>query len=316
MPTHIMGVTAVVTTSTVVLTSRFDTRERMAAFLVMLREGLEAALIVAILLAYVKRREGSRESRWIWVGTALAAVLSLAAGIVIFATIGSLDDRAEEIAEGVVAMVAAGLLTWMIFWMGSQARHMRTMLESKADLAFATGGLVALAMVAFVAVLREGLESALFLISTTVGTDADWIQLLGGSLGLAAAIGIGYGIYRGGTRIDLRLLFRITGALIVLFAAGLVAKGIHGFQEAGILPVVVDPVWDLGVLQPDTNIVGRFASSLFAWRPDPSLLMVIGYLAYLIPVGSAFLSMTRPVAGPSRTQRAGMSTAGSDPDAR
>lgn len=279
----------------------------------MLREGLEAALIVGILLAYVARRQGGRESRWIWAGTASAAVLSVAAGIVIFNTIGSLDERSEEIAEGVVAFIAAGLLTWMIFWMGSQARYMRASLENRVDLAFASGSVAALAAIAFFAVLREGLESALFMISTTVGSDANGFQLLGGALGLAVAVGLGYLIYRGGTRIDIRLFFRVTGTLIVLFAAGLVAKGIHEFQGVGLLPVLADPILDLGVFDPDTNIVGRFGKSLFGWRPDPSLLMVVGYLAYLIPVGLKFLAMTSG-AGIDRSpdHEADLETAGSE----
>jgi high-affinity iron transporter len=258
----------------------------------MLREGLEAALIVGILLAYVNRRDGRREARWVWAETLSAAALSVLAGIAVYSTIGSLEDRAEEIAEGVVAFVAAGLLTWMVFWMGSQARHIKADLESKVEGAFATGSALTLAAIAFFAVLREGLESALFLISTTVGDEADGLQFLGGAIGLAVAVGIGYLIYRGGRRIDIRLFFRITGSLIILFAAGLVAKGIHEFQEVGLLPVVLDPVWNLGILDPDANVVGRFAQSLFGWRPDPSLLMVAGYFAYLIPIGAAFLRMT------------------------
>jgi high-affinity iron transporter len=265
----------------------------MAAFLVMLREGVEAALIVGILLAYVHRIGRTHEARWVWTGTISAALLSLLAGIVIFSTVGSLDERAEEIAEGVIAWVAAGLLTWMIFWMGSQARHIRKRLESEVDTALRSGGAGALAAIAFFAVLREGLESALFLISTTIGTDADGLQFIGGILGLAVAVSLGYLIYRGGTRIDIRAFFRVTGVLIILFAAGLVAKGIHEFQEVGLLPALVDPLWDLGVFDPDSSLIGQFGKSLFGWRPDPSLLMVIGYLAYLVPIGGAFLSMTK-----------------------
>jgi high-affinity iron transporter len=265
----------------------------MAAFLVMLREGVEAALIVGILLAYVHRLGRRRESQWVWAGAVSAAVLSAISGIVILSTIGSLDERAEELAEGAVAWVAAGLLTWMIFWMGSQARHIKGRLESEVDTALASGGGGALAAIAFFAVLREGLESALFLISTTVGVSADGFQFLGGLVGLAVAIVIGYLIYRGGTRVDIRLFFRVTGILIILFAAGLIAKGIHEFQEVDLLPVVVDPLWSLNILDPDTNLIGQFAKSLFGWRPDPSLLTVIGYLAYLVPIGAAFLSMTR-----------------------
>lgn len=265
----------------------------MAAFLVMLREGVEAALIVGILLAYMHRLGRRREAQWVWAGTMSAALLSVIAGIVVFSTIGSLGERAEEIAEGVVAWVAAGLLTWMIFWMGSQARHIRGRLEGEVDTALASGGGGGLAAIAFFAVLREGLESALFLISTTVGVEADGLQFAGGLLGLAVAVVIGYLIYRGGTRIDIRVFFRVTGVLIVLFAAGLVTKGIHEFQEVGLLPAVVDPLWNLTILDPDTNVIGQFATSLFGWRPDPSFLMVIGYLAYLVPIGGAFLSMTR-----------------------
>lgn len=270
----------------------------MAAFLVMLREGVEAALIVGILLAYVHRLGRRREAQWVWAGTISAALLSVIAGIVVFSTIGSLDERAEEIAEGMVAWVAAGLLTWMIFWMGSQARHLRARLEGEVDTALASGGAVGLAAIAFFAVLREGLESALFLISTTVGIEADGLQFLGGLLGLTVAVVIGYLIYRGGTRIDVRMFFRATGVLIVLFAAGLVAKGIHEFQEVGLLPVLIDPLWNLNILDPDVNILGQFAKSLFGWRPDPSLLMVVGYLAYLVPIGGAFLSMTKKSYGP------------------
>ena len=131
----------------------------MSAFLVMLREGLEAALIVGILLAYVSRTGRRQEAGWIWAGTLSAAALSVVAGVIIYATIGSLEERAEEIAEGVVAFVAAGFLTWMVFWMGSQARYLRGKLESKVDSAFATGSAVGLAAIAFFAVLREGLES-------------------------------------------------------------------------------------------------------------------------------------------------------------
>ena len=271
----------------------------MAAFLVMLREGLEAALIVGILLAYVNRLDGRRDARWIWGGTIAAALLSVIAGVVVFATIGSMEERAEEIAEGVIAFVAAGLLTWMVFWMGSQARHIKDRLERQVDVAFASGSAGALAAIAFFAVLREGLESALFLISTTVGTDADGLQLVGGILGLTVAVGIGYLIYRGGTAIDIRLFFRVTGTLIILFAAGLIAKGIHEFQEVGMLPVALDPIWNLGVFDPDTNLIARFAKSLFGWRPDPSLLMVAGYFGYLIPVGRMFFAMTSRTPGQS-----------------
>lgn len=268
---------------------------QMSAFLVMLREGVEAALIVAILLGYLARVGSRTGARMVWAGTAAAAALSLVVGGILFATIGELEGAAEEITEGVIALVAVALLSWMIFWMGRQARTMRDQIEQKADEALATGGVAALTSIAFVAVLREGLESALFLISTTVGEEASGGQLLGGLIGLATAVVIGYGFYQGSRRIDLRAFFRVTGILIILFAAGLVAKGIHEFQEVGLFPIWIEHVWNLGVLDPDTTTTGRFLRSLFGWRPDPSLAMVMGYFGYLVPVGGAFVNMTRKV---------------------
>jgi high-affinity iron transporter len=267
----------------------------VAAFLVMLREGVEAALVVAILLAYLDRLGSRSHIRWVWVGTISAAFLSLLIGIVIYNTVGSLEGRAEQLTEGVVAFAAGGLLTWMIFWMGKNARQLREKLESDAASAVALGGVATLAAVAFVAVLREGLESALFLISTTVGESASGSQLLGGLLGLLAAIGIGYLMYRGGSRINLRIFFRVTGLLIILFAAGLVSKGVHEFQEAAVLPILIEPLYQVPFGDPDVSTIARFSKTMFGWSPGPSLLMVISYWAYLLPIGAAFAQMTAAV---------------------
>ena len=266
--------------------------EILAAFLVMLREGVEAALVVAILLAYLNRFGARRHVRWVWIGTLSAAFLSLLIGIVIYNTVGALEGRAEELTEGVIAVAAAALLTWMIFWMGKNARLLRGKLESEAANAVAVGGVAAVAAVAFVAVMREGLESALFLISTTVGESAAGDQLMGGLLGLGAAIIIGYLMYRGGSRINLRLFFRITGFLIILFAAGLVSKGVHEFQEAAVLPILLEPLYEIPFGDPDVSTVARFAKTMFGWSPAPSLLMVISYWAYLLPIGAAIAQMT------------------------
>jgi high-affinity iron transporter len=218
-------------------------------------------------------------------------VVSLVAGVVVFRTIGSLEGRAEQLSEGSVALVATGLLTWMIFWMGSKARFLKAHLESEADAALASGGMFGLAAVAFVAVVREGLESALFMISVAVGSDAETVQFVGGLVGIVCAAGVGYLVYRGGRRVDLRLFFRLTGVLIIAVAAGLVGKSIHEFQEAGMLPVIIEHVWTIGLLDPAT-VLGGFAKTLFGISYDPSLLTVAGYWAYLIPVLTSFLRMT------------------------
>ncbi len=273
----------------------------MAAFLVMLREGVEAALIVAILLSYLDRMRRRTESRWVWGGTLSAVAVSLAVGAVLWMTIGGLEGTAEKLTEGAIAFAAAGLLTWMIFWMGRQARTIRRNLENQVDSALAAGGTVALATIAFIAVLREGLESSLFLISTTVGESAGGSQLAGALLGVVAAVGVGYLMYKGSHLIDLRKFFRITGILIILFAAGLVSKGVHEFQEAGIIPILVEPVWTVGVFDPNTSLVGEFAKSLFGWRTSPSLLTVLSYVGYLLPVAWSFLGMTAAVPAGART---------------
>mgnify|MGYP001821523153 CR=1 FL=1 len=273
----------------------------MAAFLLMLREGLEAAIIVAILLGYLRQLDRRQDSRWVWAGTASAVLVSLAVGVTLWNTVGGLEGAAEEIAEGVIAFAAVGLLTWMIFWMGQQARQIKGHLHDQVDAALAAGGATALALIAFVSVLREGVESALFLISTTTGTEASGSQLVGGVFGLAVAVGIGVLFYAGSSAVDIRAFFRITGVLIILFAAGLVSKGVHEFQEVGLLPTISEPVWDLDVLDPSTSTIGRFLGSLFGWTPRPSLLMAIAYTAYLIPVLVTYLRMTRPTRSPMAT---------------
>ena len=269
-----------------------------SGFLLMLREGLEAALIVAIVLAYLKTLGRERDFRPVWLGTFGAVFISLVAGVIIFSALGGLEGAAEEITEGVVALTATGVLTWMIFWMGRQARHIKGELQAKVDAALEAGSTTGLAAIAFIAVLREGLESALFLLSTSVGSESNSAQLLGGLLGVAAAAGIGYLVYRGSRKINLRLFFRVTGILILLFAAGLFAKGIHEFQEVGFLPTANEHVYDvshIAALDPDSSQTGEFLKGLFGWSPNPSIEMIVAYFLFLIPVGVAFLTQTRKV---------------------
>ncbi|MEX2279418.1 MAG: iron uptake transporter permease EfeU [Acidimicrobiia bacterium] len=275
----------------------------MDAFLLMLREGVEAALIVGILLAYLSRLGRHDEKKWVWNGVWAAVLVSVVAGVIVFATIGSLEGRSEEMAEGVVAVAAAGLLTWMIFWMGRRARSIRLGLEAQVDEALAADSLRGLAVVAFVSVLREGLESALFLLSTTVGEASAVAKLVSGLAGIAAAAALGYLIYRGSHRLNIALFFRVTGILIVLFAAGLIAKAIHEFQEVGILGTTREHLWNLGVLDPETSLAGEFLSSLFGWSPSPSLEMIFGYLLFLVPTLLGFLAMTgnKPIRIETRT---------------
>lgn len=267
-----------------------------SAFLLMLREGLEAALIVAIVLGYLKRLEREQDFSKVWYGTIAAVAVSLGAGAVVFAAVGELEGAAEEVTEGVIALSAAGVLTWMIFWMGRQARAIKGTLQAKVDAAVKGGSATALASIAFVAVVREGLESALFMLSTTVGEESSGAQFIGGIIGIAFAAGAGYLVYRGSRRFNLRLFFRVTGALIIVFAAGLLAKGIHEFQEVGVFATANEHVWDISsiaLLNPDVSTTGEFLKGIFGWSPNPSIEMVVAYFAFLIPVGATFLRTTR-----------------------
>lgn len=284
-----------------------------SGFLIMLREGLEAALIVAIILAYLKTLDRRSDFGLVWAGTGAAVLGSMVAGVIIFAAVGELEGPAEEITEGLVALVAVGVLTWMIFWMGRQARFIKGELQTKVDAAVARGSATALAGIAFVAVVREGLESALFLLSTTVGTESNAAQLGGGLIGVAAAAGVGYLVYKGSRKINLRFFFRITGVLIILFAGGLLASAVHEFQEVGAIGTLEERVYDVGAistLNPGHSQMGEFLNGLFGWSPAPSIEMLLAYFVYLIPVGAAFLRSTRkvparmpaPVREPTQTQ--------------
>jgi high-affinity iron transporter len=264
----------------------------------MLREGLEAALIVAIVLAYLKTLGRDGDARPVWLGTISAVVVALIAGTIIFGVLGELEGRPEQITEGLVALTATAVLTWMIFWMAQQARYIKGDLQEKVDAAIRSGSTFGLGAIAFVAVLREGLESALFLLSTSVGERSNGAQFAGALLGVAAAAGIGYLVYKGSRRVNLRLFFRVTGILVLLFAAGLLAKGIHEFQEAGLFPTAGEHVFDVSsvaTLNPDVSQTGEFLKGLFGWSPNPSIEMLIAYFLFLVPVGVAFLVKTRKV---------------------
>jgi high-affinity iron transporter len=269
-----------------------------STFLITLREGLEMALVVAIILAYLKRLGREKDFRTVWVGTGAAIAISLLAGGLIFALLGELEGRGEEVLEGVIAFSAAGVLTWMVFWMARQARHIKGELHAKVDAAVAAGSAGALAGIAFIAILREGMETALLLVSTSVGTESSIGQLTGGLLGIAISIGLGYLVYIGSRKVNLRVFFRVTGILVLLFAAGLLAKGIHEFQEAGYLATLNEHVFDISsitVLNPDSSTIGEFLKGIFGWSPNPSIEMLVAYFLYLIPVGATFLGLTRNV---------------------
>ncbi|HDQ73870.1 MAG TPA: high-affinity iron transporter [Chloroflexi bacterium] len=251
----------------------------IAALLITLREGLEAALIVGIVLSVLRKLKRTDQSRPVWVGVAAAIAVSIVAGLALNALGVAFSGRGEEIFEGIAMLVAAGVLTWMIFWMQRQGRHVQAQLESDVRQAVTVGSAWALFSLAFVAVLREGIETVLFLTAAAFSaTPAE--TLFGGALGLAIAVVLGWLIFAAGKQLDIRAFFRVTSILLILFAAGLLAHGVHELQEAALLPTFVKHAWDVNFILDENSTVGAFLKALFGYNGNPSLLEVISYVAY------------------------------------
>jgi high-affinity iron transporter len=273
-----------------------------ASFVIALREGIEAALIVSILLAYLKQIGRSDRAPLIWWGTAAAVVLSVVAGTVIFVVGAEFEGTTEQVFEGVVTMFAVGVLTWMIFWMRRQGARIKNELQEKVDIALMSGG-VALGALAFVAVLREGVETALFIYAAAQGTAVDsggvGAQLVGAILGLGLAVVLGVAIYRGGVRMNLRTFFRYTGLALVVVAAGLFAYSLHELQEAGWFPFLTATAYDVSATLPDDAGIGAILRGVIGFNADPTWLEVVGWVGYLVVVGGLFLRPVRiPVPRP------------------
>ena len=250
------------------------------AFLITLREGLEMALVVVIVLAYLKRTGRSNLFGRVWQGVALATAVSFLGGAILFGLGRELDGRAEEIFEGTAMLLAVAALTWMVIWMKSQARHLRAQLETQVEQALVGGSTIAIALVPFLAVVREGLETAL-LIFGAAKTATPVATISGCLAGLAVAIILGWFLYRGTHTINLRIFFRSTGVMLMIFAAGLLAHGIHEFQEAGLLPMFIEHIWNINSIIDENSAVGSFLKGIFGYNGDPSLLEIIVYPLYL-----------------------------------
>ncbi|MFO7741570.1 MAG: iron uptake transporter permease EfeU [Anaerolineae bacterium] len=254
-----------------------------ASFLITLREGLEAALIVGIVLGVLRKIGHTGRSRAVWAGVLAAVAVSIVAGLALNALGVAFEGRGEAIFEGVAMLLAAGVLTWMIFWMQRQGRKIQADLETDVRRAVTEESAWALFSLAFVAVVREGIETVFFLTAAAFSATADQ-TLFGGALGLGVAIVIGWLIFAAGKELDVRAFFRVTGVLLVLFAAGLVAHGVHELQEGALLPTVVKHVWDVNHVLSEDSTVGAFLKALFGYNGNPSLIEVLSYVGYYAAV--------------------------------
>jgi high-affinity iron transporter len=262
----------------------------LPTYLLSLREGLEAALIIGIVLGAVSKIRRNDLSPAVWLGTLSAVVISILTAVILTSFGMSLEETAEQIFEGITMLIAAGILTWMIFWMSKQARFLKSELEAGVNKAAASTGKRAMFWLAFVAVVREGVELAFFITAAFFAGDqsqvtTNIIQTLAGTiLGLGTAALLGWTLFATTVRLDLRRFFQVTGILLILFAAGLVAHGIHEFNEVGWIPAVVEHVWDMNVVLDETSLPGQLLRTLFGYNGNPSLTEMIAYFAYLVVV--------------------------------
>jgi len=259
-----------------------------ASFLITLREGLEVSLVLAILISYLVKTGRADESGAVWKGTGLAALLCVVVGIIINAAVGGLHGTANQIVEGCIAVAAAVVLTWMIFWMRTNARTLGSELRQKVDAATTVS---ALATIAFVATVREGLETVLFLLSAETGSSSGAEVVVGGLAGLVVSAILGWLIYKGGNRMNLRRFFQVTGVLLILFAAGLVGKAFHEFREALDLHSggLIDPAWTIESGLWAKGTFYDFMKGFFGWHKETEWIRLIAYFAYLVPVMWLFL---------------------------
>ncbi|WP_406208779.1 FTR1 family protein [Kitasatospora sp. NBC_01560] len=259
-------------------------------YLIGLREGLEASLVVCILIAYLVKTDRKDKLPPVWAGVAAAVVLSMAFGAVLQYGSTQLTFEAQEALGGSLSVISVGLVTWMVFWMRRTARHLKAELHGKLDAALAMGTF-ALVITAFLAVGREGLETALFIWSAVQATNDGYNPIIGAALGLLTSVVLGWLFYRGALKINLAKFFTWTGAMLVVVAAGVLAYGVHDLQEAGWLGGLHDVAFDISSTIPKDSWYGTLLKGVFNFQPDPTVLQLVVWLAYLLPTLAIFLGL-------------------------
>lgn len=264
----------------------------LANYLIGLREGLEASLVVVILIAYLVKSDRRHLLPRIWAGIAVAVGVSLSFGALLTWGPRSLTFEAKEALGGSLSIIAVGFVTWMVFWMARHARGLSGELRGKIDVA-AEAGRASLAVVAMLAVGREGLETALFLWAATQTANSTAGPLGGALLGILTAIVMGYAFYRGVLKINLSRFFTWTGAILIVVAAGVLAYGVHDLQEAGILPGLNTLAFDVSKQIPPSSWVGTLLKGTLNFSPATTWLEAITWVAYVVPTMYLFLTRVR-----------------------
>lgn len=253
----------------------------LESFLVTSRETLEASLVVGIVLAYLNKTNNQNYKKTVYYGIVFGVLASILSAFIFTIFAGDFEGSAEQIFEGATMLIGSFLLTTMILWMMRQrhiAKHIEGEVEKHLMNAEPLFSHIGIFMLIFIAIIREGVETVIFLNAINY---ASGINFVGGTLGIVAAIGVGYLFFVGFKKINLKKLFSVSSILLILFAAGLVAHGIHEFEEAGLVSGIVAPLFDINHILNEKGIFGSFLKGLFGYNGNPSLLEVIAYVSYL-----------------------------------
>jgi high-affinity iron transporter len=268
----------------------------LPTFVIGLREGLEAALIVGIIAAFL-RQQGRRDAmRWMWLGVVIAILLCAGVAWALHIAEENLPQREQEQLETVIALVAVGMITWMIVWMRRHAADLKGDLQERASLALVQGSAFGLILMAFLAVLREGLETAVFMLAAFQQSDRPGLTGTGALLGVAVAVVLGYLIYRGGVKLNLSKFFRATGVVLVLVGAGLLAFAVHTAHEAGWWHLLLDRAVDLTWLIDPGSVQSALITGMFGIQPEPTWGELLAFFAYAVPMTVYVCRPQRPKA--------------------
>ncbi len=258
-----------------------------------MRETLEASLVVGIVLTYLARTHNNKHVKFVWFGVSCGILASILLALVFTTYSDLLTGSAEQIYEGTTMLIAAALLTWMILWMIRQGREMRRNIEGEVATHVQNDHPIGIFLLTFFSTAREGVETVIFLQASLLHAKAG-AHLVGFLFGIGAALLIAYGMFKGFSVLPLKKVFTVSSCLLLLFGAGLVAHGIHEFQEAGILPYLIEHVWDMNGFVHENSTLGEFLKSIFGYNGNPSLLEILGYATYVVLITGMWRRLNRP----------------------